>query len=117
MDSTTWTTCHTATCHTATGPTAAETATRSATSTRTPAETHAHSHSETRTILRSDDLTCPSCIRKIETALDRREGVFQSKVHFSTGRIEVRHDPALVSAKELADVVRAIGYGATPSPF
>ena len=72
---------------------------------------------EARTVLRSDDLTCPSCIRKIETALDRREGVSRSKVHFSTGRIEVHHDPALVNADELADVVRGVGYEATPSPF
>ena len=57
---------------------------------------------ETRTILRSDELTCPSCIRKIERALDRHDGVSESKVHFSTGRIEVRHDPERVSPEGLA---------------
>ena len=70
---------------------------------------------ETRTILRSDELTCPSCIRKIERALDRRDGVSESKVHFSAGRIEVRHDPERVSPDDLARAIREVGYAATPS--
>lgn len=69
------------------------------------------------TILRSDELTCPSCVRKIETALTRREGVADAKVHFSTGRIEVRHDPAIVAPNDLAQAIREVGYEATPSPF
>lgn len=75
------------------------------------------SRPETRTILRSDELTCPSCIRKIESALDRRDGVTSSKVHFSTGRIEIHHDPDRVSVDDLTAIVADVGYEATPSPF
>ncbi len=69
-----------------------------------------------RTILRSDDLTCPSCIRKIEHVLARTPGVERGRVHFATGRIEVHHDPAVVTPEALAEVVGGLGYRATPSP-
>ena len=70
-----------------------------------------------RTILRSDELTCPSCIRRIESALDRLQGVSHSKVHFTTGRIEVIHDPERVSPQELVRAVGEAGYRAAPAPF
>lgn len=72
---------------------------------------------ETRTILRSHEFTCPSCVRRIESALDRRDGVSRSKVHFATGRIEIHHEPARVSAHELIDAVEALGYPTIQSPF
>jgi len=69
------------------------------------------------TILRSDELTCPSCVRKIEHGLGRTPGVKHAAVHFATGRIEVVHDPSQVNAQRLADAVAALGYRATPAPF
>ena len=45
-----------------------------------------------KTILRSKELTCPSCISKIEKALKSMNGVEEAKVHFNTGRIEVQHN-------------------------
>ncbi len=47
----------------------------------------------TKTILRSDEFSCPSCVVKIEKALKALPGVAEAKVHFNTGRIEVAHDP------------------------
>ena len=47
-----------------------------------------------KTILRSDDLSCPSCVPKIEKALGQIDGVTDAKVHFATGRIEVEYDAA-----------------------
>lgn len=70
-----------------------------------------------RTVLRSDELTCPSCIEKIERRLGRVPGVARSRVHFATGRIEVDHDPTTVTPDELAAAVSELGYRATPSPF
>lgn len=71
----------------------------------------------TRTILRSQDLTCPSCIRTIERVLARVPGVTRSRVHFATGRIEVEHDADAVTPEALVETVRGIGYRATPSPI
>ena len=70
-----------------------------------------------KTILRSKELTCPSCVAKIEKALQAVDGVEEAKVHFNTGRIEVQHDAARVAGTDLEKAVRAIGYEAKVSAF
>jgi copper chaperone CopZ len=60
-----------------------------------------------KTILRSDELSCPSCVPKIEKALNALPGVAKAEVRFNTGKIEVEHDPA----------VRGTGYEAQPAAF
>jgi copper chaperone len=70
-----------------------------------------------KTILRSKELTCPSCIAKIEKALTAMNGVEAAKVHFNTGRIEVQYDAAQVGGADLENAIRAIGYEAKVSAF
>ena len=70
-----------------------------------------------KTMLRSQEFTCPSCVTKIEKALRSLQGVQDARVHFTTGRIEVEHDPQRVSANELAQAVRAVGYTANVVAF
>ncbi|HJW90901.1 MAG TPA: heavy metal-associated domain-containing protein [Anaerolineales bacterium] len=70
-----------------------------------------------KTLLRSQELSCPSCVAKIEKALTALNGVKQAKVHFNTGRIEVQHDPSTVSPEELVKAVRAAGYEARVTAF
>ncbi|MBP6015555.1 MAG: heavy-metal-associated domain-containing protein [Candidatus Promineofilum sp.] len=68
-----------------------------------------------KTLLRSRELTCPSCIAKIEKALNGIEGVDTAKVHFNTGRIEVKHDG--VADEKLVDAIRNAGYNAQVAAF
>lgn len=70
-----------------------------------------------KTILRSQEFSCPSCVNKIEKALLAKSGVENAKVHFNTGRIEVDHTPDKISANELVEVIRSAGYEATVAPF
>jgi copper chaperone len=70
-----------------------------------------------KTILRSQDLSCPSCVVKIEKALLALDGVTHAKVHFNTGRIEVEHDLDLAPATELVRKVREAGYEARVASF
>ncbi len=70
-----------------------------------------------KTILRSQELSCPSCVAKIEKALKAVEGVEQAKVHFSTGRIEVEHAAETVSGEALEQAVRSVGYEAKVAPY
>ncbi len=70
-----------------------------------------------KTILRSQELTCPSCVAKIEKALQAVPGVSEAKVYFNTGRIEVRHDPDQSAPEKLVDAVRGAGYEARVSAF
>lgn len=67
------------------------------------------------TVLRSDELTCPSCITKIESKLGSLEGVVSAEVKFASGRILVKHDAAKVTVSDLVAAVREMGYAAKPS--
>lgn len=70
-----------------------------------------------KTILRSDELSCPSCIGKIEKALKALPGVIEAKVHFNSGRIDVEHDTTQVNPERLQEAVRNVGYGTRISAF
>jgi copper chaperone len=69
------------------------------------------------TNLYSDELSCPSCVGKIEGRLARLAGVERARVHVTTGRIEVEHDDTVVDASALVDAVAAAGYRAAPRGF
>ncbi len=70
-----------------------------------------------KTILRSQELSCPSCISKIEKALSSVAGVEDARVHFATGRIEVSHDAESVTPETLVETVRRVGYDSKVTPF
>lgn len=70
-----------------------------------------------KTTLRASDLTCPSCVAKIEKALTGVDGVQGAKVHFETGRIAVEHDPGKASTDDLVRAVASAGYSAKASAF
>ncbi len=70
-----------------------------------------------KTLLRSQELSCPSCVAKIETALKAVKGVAEAKVYFNTGKIEVQHDPQLVKAEDLVKAVKSVGYEAREAAY
>lgn len=70
-----------------------------------------------KTILRSREFSCPSCVNKIEKALQSKDGVQTAKVHFNTGRIEIEHEPQHITADELVEIVRTTGYEASIASF
>jgi copper chaperone len=77
-----------------------------------------HAMSNTvKTVLRSDELSCPSCVTKIEKTLQGLSGVESAHVRFNTGRIEVDHDPQLATVDDLVQAVRRTGYAAKPATF
>lgn len=69
------------------------------------------------TKLRSDELSCPTCVPKIERALLALPGVTTAEVKFASGRIEVDHDPALSDVAALVSAIAETGYTARPSVF
>ncbi len=72
--------------------------------------------STTRTMLRAEGFTCPSCVAKIEKQVGRVPGVTAVNVHFSSARIEIDHDPA-TSVDDLVAAVKKAGFIAAPSAF
>lgn len=71
----------------------------------------------TRTILRAEGFSCPSCVAKIEKQVGRLKGVENVKVHFASARIEVDHDESTTSVDDIVAAVAKAGYTATPSAF
>ncbi len=70
-----------------------------------------------KTLLRSQELSCPSCVAKIESALKALNGVSEAKVFFNTGKIEVQHDPQVVQPEELVRAVKSVGYEAREAAY
>lgn len=71
----------------------------------------------TRTILRAEGFTCPSCVAKIEKQVGRVGGVAAVKVHFASSHIAIDHNPAIVGVEELVAAVAKAGYTARPAVF
>lgn len=71
----------------------------------------------TRTTLRAEGFSCPSCVTKIEKQVRRVAGVSNVEVKFASSRIEIDHDPAVVSVDNLVAAVAKAGYAATPAAF
>ncbi|QFG67448.1 heavy-metal-associated domain-containing protein [Ornithinimicrobium pratense] len=71
----------------------------------------------TKTILRAEGFSCPSCVAKIEKQVGRLEGVESVRVHFASSRVEVQHDPLAVSADDLVAAVGKAGYPSKPAAF
>ena len=69
------------------------------------------------TTLRSQELSCPSCIAKIEKAVKQVKGVESVDVRFNTGRIVITHDPDQAPTDALVQAVGRAGYAAKVSAF
>ncbi len=66
-------------------------------------------------------MTCAACSARVQRALERTAGVSTAAVNLMTERATIDFDPAVTSARGLAEVIRATGYGAEvpaeePSP-
>lgn len=69
------------------------------------------------TTLRSQELSCPSCISKIERELEEVKGVETVDVRYSSGRIIIKHDPDQAPTDKLIEAVGRAGYAAKASAF
>ncbi|MET3574505.1 heavy-metal-associated domain-containing protein [Bhargavaea ullalensis] len=63
-----------------------------------------------KAVFQMEALTCPSCIKKIEGALNKTAGVENAKVLFNSGKVKTTFDESAVSAEALAQIVTKLGY-------
>ncbi|HIK19266.1 MAG TPA: cadmium-translocating P-type ATPase [Leptolyngbyaceae cyanobacterium M33_DOE_097] len=62
-------------------------------------------------------MDCPSCERKIETALQKLAGVDEVAVDVATERMTISYDPQQIDEQAIADRVISLGYTVvTPKP-
>jgi copper chaperone len=57
-----------------------------------------------------EPLSCPSCIKKIETALKNQSGVAEAKVLFHSNKVRVLFQDEIVQADALQKVITSLGY-------
>ncbi|MGX6428584.1 heavy-metal-associated domain-containing protein [Levilactobacillus yonginensis] len=65
--------------------------------------------------MKLDALTCPSCMTKIEGALNKKDGVKNVKVLFNASKVKAEFDDAAVSADDLENTVTDLGYAVQSS--
>ena len=68
------------------------------------------------TVLPIEGMTCAACVRRVERALNKVDGVSQANVNLATEKATVHFDPALASVDALRTAVVKAGYrvGAQP---
>ncbi|HYF81744.1 MAG TPA: cation transporter [Clostridia bacterium] len=57
-----------------------------------------------------EQLTCPSCIRKIETTVHKTVGVDSAEVLFNSSKVKVQFDETKIEAKQLEKIIKSLGY-------
>ncbi|HEY8648876.1 MAG TPA: heavy metal translocating P-type ATPase [Candidatus Limnocylindria bacterium] len=61
-------------------------------------------------------MTCASCVRRIEKALAKVDGVSSASVNLATERATVQYDPALASTAAMTAAIAKAGYGVREQP-
>lgn len=61
-------------------------------------------------IFQLNQLTCPTCAKKIETVLKKTNGVAEVSVAFTSSKVKVEYNETLVEAVELIDKIHRLGY-------
>ncbi|SFH51954.1 heavy-metal-associated domain-containing protein [Pisciglobus halotolerans] len=63
-----------------------------------------------KAVFQLEPLTCPSCIKKIETTLNKTNGVESVKVLFNSGKVKTQFDESSIQAEELSKILTNLGY-------
>ena len=61
-------------------------------------------------------MTCASCVRRIEKALTKVEGVQEASVNLATEKARVAYDPDTATLDQLQKAVEKAGYGVRAMP-
>ncbi|WP_068676279.1 heavy-metal-associated domain-containing protein [Oceanobacillus sp. Castelsardo] len=62
--------------------------------------------------LQLEPLTCPSCIKKIETRLGKMNGVEEVKVMFNSSKVKATFNEESVKVEEIKETIEKLGYPA-----
>jgi len=62
-------------------------------------------------------MSCQSCAVSVQTLLEHVPGVEKAEVHFSTGEVQVRHDPEKAPFDQLKAALEPAGYTLLPDAY
>ena len=60
--------------------------------------------------IQMEELVCPMCAQKIETALQKVPGVTSASVLYNASKAKVEFDETKTSTEELVQVIIGLGY-------
>ena len=60
--------------------------------------------------IQMEELVCPMCAQKIETALQKVPGVTSASVLYNASKATVEFDETKTSTEELIQVITGLGY-------
>jgi copper ion binding protein len=55
-------------------------------------------------------MTCQSCVRHVDKALRKIDGVSEVEVHLEQGKVRVKHDPARATVPSMIAALKKAGY-------
>ena len=55
-------------------------------------------------------MTCAVCVRKIETALGKTEGIQEVSVNFASENVTISYDDQKISLDKISGIIKDIGY-------
>ena len=61
-------------------------------------------------VLQLGPVTCPSCIKKIEAAVSKIEGVETVKVLFNSSKVKAEFDGNKTSGNDISEIIQKLGY-------
>lgn len=63
-----------------------------------------------KTTMQLEQITCPTCVKKIEGALAKIKGVESSSVSFNTSKVRAEYDEAKVKAEDIKGTIEKLGF-------
>lgn len=60
--------------------------------------------------IQMEELVCPMCAQKIETALKKAEGVIDAQVMYNASKAKVEFDENVTSLDTLKEIITGLGY-------
>ncbi len=63
-----------------------------------------------KSVMQIETLTCPTCVKKIETALSNLAGVSNVKVLFNSSKAKFDFDETQIDAETLQSTVEKLGF-------
>ena len=61
-------------------------------------------------VIQLGPVTCPSCIKKIEAAVSKIEGVETVKVLFNSSKVKAEFDGNKTSGNAISETIQKLGY-------
>ncbi|ALV21755.1 heavy-metal-associated domain-containing protein [Carnobacterium antarcticum] len=63
-----------------------------------------------KAVYQLEPLTCPSCIKKIETTLSKTAGVESAKLMFNSSKVRTEFDENEIKADKIEETITKLGY-------